>query len=88
MVFKDEELENEGVWVYFFECLLGKIWIYGVVGKGVEGCIVVNRLFGCVFFKGWFVDSSGEVVLIKIWLYFEVILVSLLDEVVVYWFLL
>ncbi|KAK4660100.1 hypothetical protein QC762_0015520 [Podospora pseudocomata] len=70
---KDEELENEGVWVYSLERLPGKIWIHGVAGKGAEGRIAVNSRSG-----------AGEAVSTKIWPHLEAILASPLDEVAAY----
>lgn len=50
-VLEDKVFLKEYVWVYFLICLYGKMWIYGVIGKGVEGWIVINRFFSCVFLR-------------------------------------
>jgi hypothetical protein len=84
MALEDEELENEGAWVYSLERLPGKIWVYGVAGKGAEGRIAVNRSLGRVLSKGYLADSSYEAISTKVQPHLEAILASPLDEVAMY----
>ncbi|KAH6842274.1 hypothetical protein B0I37DRAFT_435629 [Chaetomium sp. MPI-CAGE-AT-0009] len=77
-------LENEGVWAYSLERLPGKMWVYGVAGKGAEGRIAVNRSLGRILSKGCLADSSGEAVSTKVRPHLEAILASPLDEVATY----
>jgi hypothetical protein len=84
LALKDEELENKGVWVYSLERLPGKMWVYGVAGKGAEGRIAVNRSLGRILSKGYLADSSYEAISMKVQPHLEAILASPLDEVAIY----
>ena len=78
------EPENHGAWAYFFTRMQGKIWHHGVVGKGAEGRIAVNKSLGCVFSKGCLADNSSETVVGRIRPHLDAILPSTLKETLPY----
>ncbi|KAH9999715.1 hypothetical protein F4779DRAFT_605259 [Xylariaceae sp. FL0662B] len=81
---ESEELLNERVWVCSFTRLHGKLWNHGVIGKGAEGRIAVNRSLGQVFSKGWLANGSGEAVDGRIKPHLNAILDSSLEEIIPY----
>lgn len=62
----DEELESEGAWAYSFAHIPGKLWHYGVAGKGADGRIAVSKSLGCVFSKGFLAEASDKAVSTKV----------------------
>ncbi|KAI1380576.1 hypothetical protein F4677DRAFT_403940 [Hypoxylon crocopeplum] len=81
---EDEELLNERVWAYSFTRLHGKMWVYGVAGKGAEGRIAINRSLGQVFSKGYLASSSDEAIDGRIRPHLEAILASPLEKILPY----
>ncbi|KAL8942015.1 MAG: hypothetical protein Q9216_001905 [Gyalolechia sp. 2 TL-2023] len=58
----DEELEREGIRVYWITCILGKTWLHGSSGKRAQILVTTVRSLGRVLSKGYVADSSEMVV--------------------------
>lgn len=74
-------LEEEGVWAYSFPRMPGKMWHHGVVGRGAEGRIAVNKSLGRVFSKGYLAENSNEAVSKTVRPHLDAILTSPLQEI-------
>lgn len=61
-VIQDEELEREGIWVYWMTCISGKTWLDGARGKGPQTLVTTVRSLGRILSKGCVDDRSGLVV--------------------------
>ncbi|KAL8724464.1 MAG: hypothetical protein Q9166_007933 [cf. Caloplaca sp. 2 TL-2023] len=58
---QDEELEHEGIRVYWMTCIPGKTWLDGARGKSAQTLATTLRSLGRVLSKGY-VDDSSELV--------------------------
>ncbi|KAL8908650.1 MAG: hypothetical protein Q9171_005362 [Xanthocarpia ochracea] len=61
-VIQDEELEHDGIWVYWMTCIPGKTWLYGARGKRAQTLVTTLGSLGRVLSKGYIGDSSELVV--------------------------
>ncbi|KAL8861264.1 MAG: hypothetical protein Q9178_002480 [Gyalolechia marmorata] len=59
---QDEELEHDGIWVYWMTCIPGKIWLDGARGKRAQTLVTTLGSLGRVLSKGYIGDSSELVV--------------------------
>ncbi|KAF1828993.1 hypothetical protein BDW02DRAFT_574389 [Decorospora gaudefroyi] len=75
-VIQDEELECEGIWVYWMTCISGKTWLDGARGKVSQTRVTTLRSLGRILSKGHVDDSSGLVVDRKLHPHLERLLAS------------
>ncbi|KAF2458990.1 hypothetical protein BDY21DRAFT_339471 [Lineolata rhizophorae] len=61
-VIEDEEMEREGIWVYWMECIPGKTWLDGARGRLSQTRVITVRSLGRILSKGYVGDSSALVV--------------------------
>lgn len=80
----DEELHAEGAWAYWFTKVPGKMWLYGVAGRGAQGRIAITRSLGRVFSRGWLADESGDAVAATVRPHLDAILASPMGEIAPY----
>lgn len=87
-VLPSDELENDGVWVYWMNRMPGKMWLHGVTGKGAEGRIAVNKSLGQVFSNGFIAHDSSDAITKTVRPHLEAVLnaiqSSTLDEALPY----
>ncbi|KAL9096101.1 MAG: hypothetical protein Q9165_001624 [Trypethelium subeluteriae] len=73
---QDEELEDQGIWVYWMTCIPGKTWLDGARGKVSETRITTVRSLGKIISKGYIDDSSELVVNQKLYPHLGLLLAS------------
>ncbi|OCK92322.1 uncharacterized protein K441DRAFT_662923 [Cenococcum geophilum 1.58] len=61
-VIEDEDMEREGIWVYWMECIPGKTWLDGARGRVSQTRVTTVRSLGRILSKGHVGDSSALVV--------------------------
>ncbi|KAF1993663.1 hypothetical protein P154DRAFT_527597 [Amniculicola lignicola CBS 123094] len=61
-VIEDEEMEREGIWVYWMECIPGKTWLNGARGRVSQTRVTTVQSLGRILSKGYVSDSSALVV--------------------------
>ncbi|KAF2463818.1 uncharacterized protein BDR25DRAFT_307529 [Lindgomyces ingoldianus] len=61
-VMEDEDLECEGIWVYWMECIPGKTWLDGARGRVSQTRVTTVRSLGRILSKGYVGNTSALVV--------------------------
>ncbi|KAF1828767.1 hypothetical protein BDW02DRAFT_574593 [Decorospora gaudefroyi] len=75
-VIQDEELESQGIWVYWMTCIPGKTWLDGARGRFSQTRVTTVRSLGRILSKGYVDGSSGLVIDRKLHPHLELLLAS------------